>query len=99
MRRWPGRTAGLMMSPMHGEGHDHAHHGERAGRRLLATIAVAGSLMLAEVVGGLLSGSLALLADAGHMLTDVLALLVAWGALAFSSRKADQRRTYGYRRL
>jgi cobalt-zinc-cadmium efflux system protein len=92
-----------MMCPMHGgHAHDHAHDahdGERAGRRLLATIAVSGSLMLAELVGGILSGSLALLADAGHMLTDVLALLVAWGALAFSSRKADQRRTYGYRRL
>ena len=30
--------------------------------------------MVAEVVGGWLTGSLALLADAGHMLTDVAAL-------------------------
>jgi cobalt-zinc-cadmium efflux system protein len=88
-----------MMSGMHG--HEHAHETPRAGadKRLLATILVSGSLMLAEVVGGLLSGSLALLADAGHMLTDVLALLVAFAALALSGKKADVRRTFGYRRL
>src|SRR5688572_13729970 len=92
----------LMMIVMHAhdhaDGHEH-HGGGRAGRRLLATIAVSGSLMIAETVGGVLSGSLALLADAGHMLTDVLALLVAFGATALASRKADERRTYGYRRL
>lgn len=55
--------------------------------------------MVAELVGGWLSGSLALLADAGHMLTDVLALLVAFTAVVLSNRPADDRRTYGYRRL
>src|SRR5688572_6967022 len=78
--------------------HRHEHR-VGAGGRLLATIAVSGSLMLAEMIGGVLSGSLALLADAGHMLTDVLALLVAFAALALSAKKADVRRTFGYRRL
>ena len=39
---------------------------------LLALVLIAG-YMVAEVVGGVLSGSLALLADAGHMLTDAAA--------------------------
>lgn len=55
--------------------------------------------MVAEVVGGLLSGSLALLADAGHMLTDAAALLVALMAVHFSQRKPNARHTFGYLRL
>jgi len=57
------------------------------------------ALMLAEVAGGLWSGSLALLSDAGHMLTDLLALMVAFGAVTLSTLPADNKRTYGYRRL
>jgi cobalt-zinc-cadmium efflux system protein len=54
--------------------------------------------MVAEVIGGLLSGSLALLSDAGHMLTDAGALALALVAAILAARPADDRRTYGYRR-
>jgi cobalt-zinc-cadmium efflux system protein len=54
--------------------------------------------MVAEALGGWLSGSLALLSDAGHMLTDAGALGLALVASALASRPADDRRTYGYRR-
>jgi cobalt-zinc-cadmium efflux system protein len=63
------------------------------------TLALTSTLMIVEVVGGVISGSLALLADAGHMLTDSLALGVAYLSLVLSSKPADARRTYGYRRL
>lgn len=55
--------------------------------------------MVAEVVGGWLTGSLALLADAGHMLTDVAALALALTAAWFSSRPATSNKTFGYHRL
>ncbi len=55
--------------------------------------------MLAEVIGGVISGSLALLADAGHMLSDFVSLLLAWIAFNLSTRKSDFRRTYGYHRF
>lgn len=58
-----------------------------------------GGFMLAEVIGGLVSGSLALLADAGHMLTDFAALSLAWLAFRFSRWPADRSRTYGFDRL
>jgi cobalt-zinc-cadmium efflux system protein len=54
--------------------------------------------MIAEAVGGLLSGSLALLSDAGHMLTDTGALALALAAAVLAARPADDRRTYGHRR-
>jgi cobalt-zinc-cadmium efflux system protein len=54
--------------------------------------------MVAEAVGGWVSGSLALLSDAGHMLTDAGALGLALVASVLASRRADDRRTYGFRR-
>lgn len=55
--------------------------------------------MLAEVIGGLLSGSLALLADAGHMLTDTVSLFLAWFAARMARKPADTLRSYGYHRV
>lgn len=55
--------------------------------------------MLAEVVGGLISGSLALLADAGHMLTDFAALAMAWGAFTLARRPANWKHTFGFDRF
>ena len=86
----------------HGEGRGHGHeHGRAASsrRRLLAVLVLTAVYMLAEAVGGWLSGSLALLADAGHMLTDVAALALALTAVWFSSRPATSQKTYGYYRL
>jgi cobalt-zinc-cadmium efflux system protein len=55
--------------------------------------------MLAEAVGGWLTGSLALLADAGHMLSDVAALGLSLFAMGMARRPATSRQTYGYHRL
>ena len=62
-------------------------------------LALTGTFMVVEVVGGILSGSLALLADAGHMLTDSMALALAVFAFRVSSKPADGRRSYGYQRV
>jgi cobalt-zinc-cadmium efflux system protein len=83
---------------MHAQ-HHHRHDREGPQRTLGLTLVLTAAIMVAEVVGGWWSGSLALFADAGHMLTDVLALAVAFAALALGARPADDRRTYGYRRL
>src|SRR5918993_99752 len=84
-------------------GHDHHHHGAgratRSRRRLLTVLLLTAAYMLAEAVGGWLTGSLALLADAGHMLTDVAALALALMALWFGSRPATPSKTFGYYRL
>jgi cobalt-zinc-cadmium efflux system protein len=55
--------------------------------------------MIAEAVGGLLTGSLALLADAGHMLTDSVSLVLAYVAYRMSERPGTSRMTYGFDRL
>ena len=67
-------------------------------RRIFIAMWLTGGFMVAEVVGGLISGSLALIADAGHMATDTAALGLAWLAFRLSQRPADTSRSYGYHR-
>jgi len=66
--------------------------------RLAIVLALAAGYMLAEAIGGWLTGSLALLADAGHMLTDVIALSLGLFAVRLAQRSATPQRTYGYHR-
>ncbi|WP_343465022.1 CDF family zinc transporter ZitB [Pantoea sp.] len=80
--------------------HTHSHSEHSGNRtRLAAAFGVTAIFMVAEVVGGVLSGSLALLADAGHMLTDAAALLMALLAVQFAQRKPSGRHTFGLLRL
>lgn len=85
----------------HGHSHGHHHHGGSAvnRRRLAFTLVLVALYMVAEFVGGLLSGSLALLADAGHMLSDAAALGLSLFAIWISQRPPTPRRTWGYYRI
>jgi cation diffusion facilitator family transporter len=84
-------------------GAGHAHdHGTAAGgsrSRLAVVLGLTVAVLLAEVVGSLVSGSLALLADAGHMATDALGVGLALGAVTLAQRPARGRRTFGWQRV
>ena len=86
------------------EGHDHGHAGhahdfrEASRRSLIISLILITGYMVAEIVGGILSGSLALIADAGHMLTDAAAIALALFAMWLSNREASTRRTWGFHR-
>jgi len=67
-------------------------------RRLFISLGFTAVIMVAEAVGGWLSGSLALVSDAGHMLTDAAVLFLALAAAWLSGRPPDDKRTFGYRR-
>ena len=86
--------------------HDHHHdHGAMVndtadGRRRVAIAALLTfAFMLAEIIGGLISGSLALLADAAHMLTDAGSLALAWIGFKLAERPADATRSFGWARF
>ena len=89
----------MSASATHSHQHDSHQHGHSGERRLLLAFALTSIAMIAEAVGGWMSGSLALLADAGHMLVDTFALLLAWAGARFARRPADSRRSFGYARL
>lgn len=61
-------------------------------------LGINGAMLLAEAVGGVLTGSLAVLADAGHVLSDVGAIALALFAAALAARPAGGRMTFGYQR-
>lgn len=81
-----------------GSGHSHGTATGQHRSRLLAVLAITVTVLVAEVIGGLVSGSLALLADAGHMLTDAAGVSLALLAAAFAARPATPERTFGYQR-
>ncbi|MFN3912166.1 cation diffusion facilitator family transporter [Hyphomonas sp.] len=86
------------------EGHaHHQHHADMASadarRRVVLAALLTGGFMVAEVVGGVVSGSLALIADAAHMLTDTGSLLLAWLGYKLATRPADPARSFGFGRM
>ncbi|MFN7055004.1 cation diffusion facilitator family transporter [Hyphomonas sp.] len=95
----------------HGLAHDHDHAGHPhhehhsdmttadSRRRVALAAVLTGTFMIAEVVGGVISGSLALIADAAHMLTDTGSLLLAWLGYKLGERPADAARSYGFARM
>jgi cobalt-zinc-cadmium efflux system protein len=89
----------------HEHDHDHAHPGGHAhavagGRKgLLFALGITLFMMIAEIIGGLLSNSLALLSDAGHMFTDTLALALSFFAMKFADMPATEKKTFGFYRL
>lgn len=80
----------------HGHGHSHAHNTDEG--RLLIALAITACFMVAEIIGGFLSGSLALIADAGHMATDTAALALAWLSTRQARKPATPVRSYGHHR-
>lgn len=90
------------MAHDHG-GHSHAPgevHGDTGDKsRVLVAAILTGGFMIAEAIGGVVTGSLALLADAGHMLTDSVALWLAWFAFRLAERPATASHSYGLGRV
>lgn len=77
------------------------HQAERlaGSRSLKLALSIILVILIAEVIGGILSNSLALLSDAGHMLVDALALGLSLFAMTLARRPATPTKTYGYHRV
>jgi cobalt-zinc-cadmium efflux system protein len=87
----------------HGHSHGFGAHAlearrEDSRRRLGVALGINVVLLLAEAVGGVITGSLAVLADAGHLLSDVGSIVLALIAARLAARPASNRRTFGYQR-
>lgn len=88
-----------MTSHDHSNGHAHDHTAGANARQLTIALALTGTFLIVEVIGGLVFNSLALLSDAAHMFTDAAALAIALLAIKIGQRPADEKRTFGYRRF
>ena len=65
---------------------------------MLIALALNVVMLVAEAVGGFITGSLALLADAGHLLSDVGAIALGMTAASIAARAGGARRTFGLQR-
>jgi len=82
------------------KGHHHSPNVDQTNLRRVGFAALlTGFFMMAEIIGGYISGSLALLADAGHMFTDFVALSMAWVAFLIGRRPATGVYSFGLGRL
>lgn len=79
--------------------HTHALPTSQNEKFLWIALGLTSSFLIAEVIGGIITGSLALLSDAAHMFTDASALAISLAAMRIAKRPADLRRTFGYHRF
>ena len=79
--------------------HVHALPGTGNERSLWIAFVLTFGFLIAEVIGGVVTGSLALISDAAHMFTDAAALAIALAALKVAKRPADLKRSFGYHRF
>jgi cobalt-zinc-cadmium efflux system protein len=78
--------------------HPHIPVIPRSLRPLALALLITASVMVLEIIVGLLSHSLALLADAGHMATDAAALGMSLAASLIARQPATRTKTYGFYR-
>ncbi len=75
------------------------HHHPVNEKNLLAATLLNLVITVVEIAGGILSGSLALLSDALHNLSDTFATFIAYMATIIGKREANQKKTFGYKRV
>src|SRR3954464_14000749 len=78
--------------------HTHAFDGgnRAAEKRTWIVVAITAVTMVAEIIGGWMTGSMALLADGWHMATHVVALSIAGVAYLLARRwSRDERFAFG----
>ncbi|MBX3098479.1 MAG: cation transporter [Salinibacterium sp.] len=77
--------------------HDHDRT-DSGHTRLAIALGITATVLVAEVIGAIITGSLALLVDAAHMLTDAGGLAIALLAATLMNRPANSKRTWGLAR-
>lgn len=80
-------------------GHHHGHSHLSADGRLSWAVFINIILTICQIAAGVFAGSLALIADALHNLSDAAAMILALVARKISRRQADEKRTYGYKKV
>jgi cobalt-zinc-cadmium efflux system protein len=87
------------MSGIHHHRKHRNHHHPVNEKNLLVATLLNMVISVVEFAGGMLSGSLALFSDALHNLSDAFATLIAYLATLIGKRGANQKKTFGYKRM
>lgn len=76
----------------------HKIEGRKAMCKLLIVTCLSITFMVAEILGGYISGSIAIMTDAAHLLSDVAGFLISYFAIYMGSRPANHQMSFGYHR-
>uniref|UniRef100_A0A6M2DU55 Putative zn2+ transporter msc2 cation diffusion facilitator superfamily n=1 Tax=Xenopsylla cheopis TaxID=163159 RepID=A0A6M2DU55_XENCH len=71
---------------------------KKARRKLIIASTLCVMFMIAEVIGGVLSGSLAIATDAAHLLTDFASFMISLFSLWVASRPPTRQMSFGWYR-
>ncbi|ROZ65614.1 cation transporter [Kocuria soli] len=94
-----GRAGSAPRGDGHGHSHAHSHDVAKSSRtRLAIAFGITASVLLAQVIGAVVTGSLALLVDSAHMAVDAIGLLLALTASVLMTRPQSPRRSWGWLR-
>ena len=83
----------------HISGHNHSHEPPASLKNLIFAIVINGGIVAFEMVFGLMIQSMALISDAVHNLSDIAHMLFSYWAEKVARRPANDRKTYGYRKI
>lgn len=76
----------------------HTQNNQGLQKRFIYSILLTSLILVAEIIGGIVSGSLALLSDAAHVFSDIFALALSFFALRLAMRPPDDQHSYGWHR-
>ena len=83
----------------HNPGRSHSHAPPASLKNLILAILINGGIVAFEMVFGLIIQSMALISDAVHNLSDIAHMLFSYWAEKVARRPANERKTYGYRKI
>ncbi len=89
------------MEQNHNHRHSDIHQHEQPAslKNLIFAIVINGGIVSFEMVFGLIIQSMALISDAVHNLSDIAHMLFSYWAEKVARRPANERKTYGYRKI
>ncbi len=79
--------------------HNHSQHHHNGKSSLFFTVILNLIITIAQLIGGIFANSLALISDALHNFSDSIALFISYLAERISHKEANDRRTFGYKRI
>ncbi|MFX1393612.1 MAG: cation diffusion facilitator family transporter [Promethearchaeota archaeon] len=66
-----------------------------AKKRLIISLIITVSVMIIEIIGGIITNSIALISDAGHMFTHAFAIAIGLCAIIIARKPPCHHKTYG----
>lgn len=70
----------------------------KSRRKILYTFILVSIIFAGKFTGAFVTHSLALFSDSWHLLTDIASLIISWWGLKISTRRSNEKYTFGYYR-